>query len=616
MQNDLPYDDVNKKSMANEMEGIFVIPEAEELTNACIRKLMSTPALAEFHMGGADGHQPHPDGSPQLVHNPHGDGGINDVTDKYQKQKAHIIENFFNSKELAWYTGQIFGNSDPDILESHPETEDVLKTMQAEGLIIGTPNAEGKTVWKPYSAFVDEDKKAEYDAKIQRALDNVVDIKVTSPEEITVTPKSATGLDYEADKNFIMENYFKNAKSSHGVGEIFMNDNVTMGVGALNETLTTMESQGLITSFEDEGVKYWMKNSVKKLAPNEIMILDNVDLYENKSLSTSDVYNSLKSKDLKFSKKNIEATLDEMVKKGLVYKKTYEGKSYWRKDLKFAENVAVFDNAPADGSFELVKANYPQSGATANILPKEKKIVMPLGDNRLYAVDESVMAGRRKTNVLYRDDATVIGKLNEKQLMDDDKYKKWGDLWRNDIAKLDKDNGTANTENSVALLLKRYQDGCYSKVNEYLRGTIPLSSEISVDAINNAEDAIRYTTRPAPEDMIVFRGTKVEDMPKIYEEFRDGKNKRYSDRGFMSTTIAPGKSESWAGGSNNGVVFEMHIPKGMPVAPIQFGEHDTEREILIRPSQDWKIVGMHSDSHDGQDNISGKYYVILEPINL
>jgi len=100
----------------------------------------------EFHMGGADGKQPHPDGTPQSVHA----GGSKVV----ENAKDAIYNQFFSDddeKSSGWYTGQIFGLSDSEDVPTKEVAEKALYSLEKDGLIVSETvkiGDEMKTVWR------------------------------------------------------------------------------------------------------------------------------------------------------------------------------------------------------------------------------------------------------------------------------------------------------------------------------------------------------------------------------------------------------------------------------------------------------------------------------------
>lgn len=87
----------------------------------------------------------------------------------------------------------------------------------------------------------------------------------------------------------------------------------------------------------------------------------------------------------------------------------------------------------------------------------------------------------------------------------------------------------------------------------------------------------------APKDMIVYRGT---NGKKFVENLKPGDV--YQDKGFMSTSIQKSVAEGFGGE----IMFNIHVPKGHPIAPIKGGQHDNEKEMLMPRGTSLKILSI------------------------
>lgn len=124
----------------------------------------------------------------------------------------------------------------------------------------------------------------------------------------------------------------------------------------------------------------------------------------------------------------------------------------------------------------------------------------------------------------------------------------------------------------------KYTGGYYDHVNSALRG-INGAALTPADKrhVKNIDSALEKA--PAKEDMMVFRG--VGKGP--WDDLEPGDS--FIDKGYASTSVS---RERAFGGST---IFTIHVPKGMPAAPVT-GHHDHEKEILLPRNNEYEVVSI------------------------
>lgn len=166
-----------------------------------------------------------------------------------------------------------------------------------------------------------------------------------------------------------------------------------------------------------------------------------------------------------------------------------------------------------------------------------------------------------------------------------------------------------------------YQDGDYDEINGVLRGKISEGDEYDYDTISDYESkaetiksAYDYEEVALRRSTVLYRGTRVRDIEKIYSDFRKGKPVWYQDKGFMSTTISAEVTNNFGGGSKEAVFLEIRAPKGAKVMPLQFNNsYKDEYEVLIPAGKKLKVIGVHRNKTDGTDkHYKFEYKLVLQ----
>lgn len=152
--------------------------------------------------------------------------------------------------------------------------------------------------------------------------------------------------------------------------------------------------------------------------------------------------------------------------------------------------------------------------------------------------------------------------------------------------------------------LKYYTSNNYTEMNRWLRGLSPNISERS----RNAVDGAREGMRPLTENIIVHRGTGVEQfgLKRGEEDSLFGlTGTTFEDRGFLSTSVG-GRA------AFGGTVLEIEVPKGTPAAFVEGITHYRgENEMLLQQGLKYKILRVDVE----QRGNSRQYKVRMRVVN-
>ena len=136
--------------------------------------------------------------------------------------------------------------------------------------------------------------------------------------------------------------------------------------------------------------------------------------------------------------------------------------------------------------------------------------------------------------------------------------------------------------------------GHYYGINNHLRGRgtgslSPEDNKIMVDV----HHAI-LGTKPFPEPVTVWRGTRVHDSAEFAQKYAMLQAKHKSGEpftmdGFVSTSLNPGVAKGFAGEGPTSVMFEIRARQGLYVNPVS--QHDHERELVLDHKSKFRVAG-------------------------
>lgn len=167
------------------------------------------------------------------------------------------------------------------------------------------------------------------------------------------------------------------------------------------------------------------------------------------------------------------------------------------------------------------------------------------------------------------------------------------------------------------MAFEAYGDGHYREINSLLRSGEYRDGRGETDTQIERMLEAMYRS-PAPENFVVYRGTNLsinldDPDPRRVQllELLDSKiadpdvEVLFSDQGFLSTSVsrsaadsfyATGKVESDIAGvpikTIHALRLTIHVPKGMPVAPIYNSEYSDELEVLLPPGQQFRVTSI------------------------
>lgn len=135
-----------------------------------------------------------------------------------------------------------------------------------------------------------------------------------------------------------------------------------------------------------------------------------------------------------------------------------------------------------------------------------------------------------------------------------------------------------------------YTNGGYFGINSYLRGKKPAYGDHSDTTKKEAALLKSAFNHALTKPITVYRGTGTTDSKVLAEMTTVGSV--FRDKGAFSTSISRKFATGWAGSKSNPVVYTIRIPKGYKGAAwVQsISPHKHEKEVLIRPGQNWKVV--------------------------
>jgi len=144
-----------------------------------------------------------------------------------------------------------------------------------------------------------------------------------------------------------------------------------------------------------------------------------------------------------------------------------------------------------------------------------------------------------------------------------------------------KPSGMLPPGTNVRSSLRDYQGSTYHDINGALwRGNFSAVEDYIEDHVKNLDSLFR--AQSVKEDLMVFRGTKFDaDLIKpgaIIEE-----------RGFVSTTLHPSITDSFADGAQ----LAVRVPKGTPAVHMDrnMGQFNHEYEIVLNRGSKYHVTG-------------------------
>lgn len=139
-------------------------------------------------------------------------------------------------------------------------------------------------------------------------------------------------------------------------------------------------------------------------------------------------------------------------------------------------------------------------------------------------------------------------------------------------------------------------------VDQYTSKT---SSALSTASLKTLD---RLASRTLPEEVVVYRGLG-KAGPKIYGRYREGKSFTMTEKGFTSTSLDPGVTDTFKDPSSmQKYVLELKVRQGVYLEPVS--SKVGEEEILLPRNTKIKITGADYKVING----SGAFVLIGEQI--
>jgi hypothetical protein len=112
------------------------------------------------------------------------------------------------------------------------------------------------------------------------------------------------------------------------------------------------------------------------------------------------------------------------------------------------------------------------------------------------------------------------------------------------------------------------------------------------DAANALVSAFDKVAAPIEENIVVYRGVAYDDELEFSDDAEPGRT--IADRGFVATSINADEARSYGDGSRVDAFMEIRIPKGTNVWVPQTAYVDQEREILLPPDTEMRVIEVKS----------------------
>lgn len=141
---------------------------------------------------------------------------------------------------------------------------------------------------------------------------------------------------------------------------------------------------------------------------------------------------------------------------------------------------------------------------------------------------------------------------------------------------------------SMVDAIASYTNGSYVSMNNAMRGkgsTPP--SEYTKKQVEQLKKSFNHSLS---KKLTVYRGTGTTNAATLAEMTTVGAV--FRDKGAFSTSLSRTFATSWASSKQNPVVFTVALPSGFKGAAFvqSISPHKSEKEVLIRPGQNWKVV--------------------------
>lgn len=142
-------------------------------------------------------------------------------------------------------------------------------------------------------------------------------------------------------------------------------------------------------------------------------------------------------------------------------------------------------------------------------------------------------------------------------------------------------------------------------VNEFLRGLPPYGTEDFAkidcsgyeDHFHDVKIILDELNRHSlPENIVVYRFTKISDLLKCCNSRFPRRGSRLSDKAFFSTTLVKNNLKEFSKMHCCTCLLKLYLPKGFPGAYVSFEEDQkrlNEQEFLIPPNVAFKITRIH-----------------------
>lgn len=153
-----------------------------------------------------------------------------------------------------------------------------------------------------------------------------------------------------------------------------------------------------------------------------------------------------------------------------------------------------------------------------------------------------------------------------------------------------------------------YTNGGYRRINNILRGK-DTGNEYTKNEVKNLKAAFNHTLS---KPVTVYRGTGTTSSSLSVEMSTVGGV--FRDKGAFSTSLSKTFARKWAKSkTDNAIVYTIRLPKGYKGAAWvhSISPHKHEKELLIRPGQNWRVVKELRPLKDGNKKIK---HVLIQPV--
>lgn len=159
-------------------------------------------------------------------------------------------------------------------------------------------------------------------------------------------------------------------------------------------------------------------------------------------------------------------------------------------------------------------------------------------------------------------------------------------------------------KNNIGNLLSNYTSSMNVQYNNFLRGNIEFDEDMAEEVSRGisiiAKEICKFSLQ---ENIIVYRYTNKKLFKCLFEFSRPEIGKAFTDKGFISTTLAPDLLKEFAKNHHYNCVLKLYLPKGTKGVYIRFKDGINEQEFLLPPNSTFKLIRKY---------ISMKYNMVYE----